>query len=272
MNQEEEIELPEIKKGKKDKSKKKEPKEKPHKEEKEKTKKKDKTDKGKKNKQKRNEKISDATIEEQPLEEIIEIENQTQQGIHQFGSTIFEGKKKRRSSSSLKKYIGDHLGLPDIEEIREIIEPFEVDVQNDFQILFVDRTNRLFYHSHMSECVTIVTKYNIFFFNSRLQLQENEEPIQINEIRKISTSLERDNAIIIHLDDFMTELLMTPFKVELTAILADRYHEITGQDLQIQFSNLVEFPISEDTMFEVNFVPAQEGVRMTLFCKSAQTQ
>jgi hypothetical protein len=89
-------------------------------------------------------------------------------------------------------------------------------------------------------------------------------------LEKISTSTERDNAIVLHLPDYKSELLMTPYKTELIGILVSRFRALTERDLAVVFSNVIDFPVNEETLFEVDFIPAAEGVRMTLFCKSAR--
>jgi hypothetical protein len=177
---------------------------------------------------------------------------------------LFTGKKKRRPSSASKKFICDHIGIADSEEVSAVLT-----THGDSGVHFIDRTSRLTNHSHMSECVCLISDTRFYILNSRLLPEAENCPFQITSIQKISTSEERDNAIVIHLPNYRSELLMTPYKVELVAVLVQRFREITEKDLEVRFSNVIEFPVSDVALLEVNVVPAAEGVRMTLFCKSA---
>jgi hypothetical protein len=195
----------------------------------------------------------------------LDITVQEDESLRQLDRELFTGKKKRRPSSASKRFICDHVGVGDSEEIAVLLRD-----HNDQGVRFLDRTSRLASHSHMSECMCLVADTNVYILNSRLVPDANLPCFPIESIQKISTSEERDNAIVIHLPNFRSELLMTPYKVVLITVLVKRFREITETDLEVKFSNILEFPVSEVALFEVNFIPAAEGVRMTLFCKSAQ--
>ena len=199
-----------------------------------------------------------------------ECETPEQCEIRDQVTALFTGKKRRRESSigpNGKRFIGDHLGIADNEDLIAVLSDF-----GDHQIKFVDRTSRLSCRSHMSECVCVVSEKNIFLLTTRLAFADDLGPIPIEGIQKVSTSRERDNAVVIHLDNFKTELLMMPTKVEFVGVLMFLYAALTGRALQVEFSNTVEFPVNAETLFEVDFIPAVEGVKMTLFCRSAQQQ
>jgi hypothetical protein len=189
---------------------------------------------------------------------------QEDETLRELDREIFTGKKKRRPSSASKKFIRDHVGMGDSEDIAVLLRTHE-----DNGVRFMDRTSRLANHSHMSECICLVSDTRVYILNSRLMPDSDIPPFLISTIEKISTSEERDNAIVIHLPKFRSELLMTPYKIELVAVLVKRFREITERELEVRFSNVVEFPVSVVSLFEVDFIPAAEGVRMTLFCKSA---
>ena len=183
-------------------------------------------------------------------------------------TALFTGKKRRRESSigpSGKQFIGDHLGIAENEDLVAFIANF-----GDRQVKFVDRTSRLSCRSHMSECVCLVSERNIFLLTTRLAFADDLSPIPIESIQKVSTSRERDNAVVVHLADFKTELLMMPNKVEFVGVLMFLHKALTGNELEVNFSNQVEFPVNDETLFEVDFIQAVEGVKMTLFCRSAQ--
>jgi hypothetical protein len=188
-----------------------------------------------------------------------------QQEIRDLAETIIRNKKRRRPSSEMKKFIGDHIGVGDSEEITALLEE-----NGDACPLFIDRTSHLELHSHMSECLCLVAEKKVYMLDNRLRTLEDQLPIEIETLEKISTSTERDNAIVLHLPDYRSELLMTPFKTELIGILVNRFRALTGRDIEVVFSNVVDFPVNAETLFEVDFIPAAEGVRMTLFCKSVR--
>jgi hypothetical protein len=122
----------------------------------------------------------------------------------------------------------------------------------------------------MSECLCLVAEKNVYMLDNHMLLLEGESPIAIETLEKISTSTERDNAVVLHLPDYRSELLMTPFKAELIGILVNRFRALAERELEVVFGNVIEFAVNSETLFEVDFIPAAEGVKMTLFCKSSR--
>lgn len=182
----------------------------------------------------------------------------------QTADAFFRGKKHRRESSASKIFIGDHLGMQDETSVDQIL--FSFSPPED--LYFADHCTRLTNRNHMEDCGFIVTTNHICITNTRLNAYIIPEPILIQDIISLSTSQETDNAVVIHLPNFNSELIMTSFKIELMKVLYDRYVAITGKDLHIKFNNAIEFDVNEDTVFEFDFVRANDGVRMTLFIKA----
>jgi hypothetical protein len=194
-----------------------------------------------------------------------DVESPDQVAIRELAESLVTNKKRRRPSSEMKKFLGDQIGVGNSDEIAALLE------QNDDACpLFIDRTSRLALHSHMSECLCLVAEKNVYMLDNRMALLEDEVPIRIEHIEKLSTSTERDNAVVLHLPEYKSELLMSPYKTELIGILVSRFRALTGRDLEVVFANVVDFPVNAETLFEVDFIPAAEGVRMTVFCKSAR--
>ena len=187
--------------------------------------------------------------------------------LKQLGTRLFEGKKIRRTSSNTKLYIGDHIGVSDISEYQSIIEEF-----NGEHLLFADRLSRLTDRSHMAESVLFVLTNHFCILNSRLGPNDTIPTYEIGLIQKISTSKQTDNAIVIHLPDYHSELLMTPFKTELVSILYQQYQAITRNELPIEFQDTIRLPVSEAADFEINFVRGGSGVKMTLFCVASESR
>lgn len=200
---------------------------------------------------------------------LLDVESQERKEIRDKATTLVNGRKRRRESSvgpTSKRFIGDHIGATDTEEIMSVLEE-----NGDTNVNFADGISRLAQHSHMTENLFIVSDKNCYILSTRtLSLAEGTQPIPIDSIEKLSTSTERDNAIIVHLPEYRSELIMTPNKTELIGTLVHVYEEVTKSDLQVEFSNAVEFLVNSDTMFEVDFIPGREGVKMTVLCKGAQ--
>jgi hypothetical protein len=194
-----------------------------------------------------------------------DLESPEQARIRELAESLVANRKRRRPSSEMKKFLGDHIGVGNSDEIAALLEQHD-----DACPLFIDRTSRLALHSHMSECLCLVAEKNVYVLDNRMALLDGEAPIPIDAIERLSTSTERDNAVVLHLPDYRSELLMTPYKTELIGILVSRYRELAGRDLEVAVANGVDFPVSAETTFEVDFIPAAEGVRMTVFCKSAR--
>jgi hypothetical protein len=177
---------------------------------------------------------------------------------------FFRGKKHRRESSSSKLFIGDHMGVSDSPEVESILSSFTP--REEFY--FADHCTRLANRNHMEDCCIMVSTHFLFIMNNRLQHLLTDGPIPISKIIKIGTSQETDNAVVLFLPEFNSELIMTSFKIELMDILIERYKSITDKDIQVVFSNIIEFEVNETTIFEFDFVRANDGVRMTLFIKA----
>ncbi|EAY08963.1 Myosin tail family protein [Trichomonas vaginalis G3] len=182
----------------------------------------------------------------------------------QAADAFFKGKKHRRESSASKYYIGDHLGMHEDNVVDQIL--FSFSPPED--LYFADHCTRLTNRNHMEDCGFIVTTNHICITNTRLNAYIIPNPIPISDIKSISTSLETDNAVVIHLPEYNSELIMTSFKIELMKVLMDRFKAITNRELEIKFSNVLEFDVDDSTSFEFDFVRANDGVRMTLFIKA----
>ena len=191
------------------------------------------------------------------------VESPDQVSLRKSANKFFKNKKRRRASSECKKFVCDHIGLTEIHEIDDILSD-----HNDEGILFSDRTSRLSNRSHMSECVCIVSSNYIYILNSRLEFEENMEAIPIASIQKLATSKVSDNAVVIFLDNFNSQLLMTPYKIELMMVLKNQYKNITDKNLEIVFSNEIDFSVNSGTIFEINFIETKDGVKMSLYSKA----
>ncbi|OHT16063.1 Myosin tail family protein [Tritrichomonas foetus] len=192
------------------------------------------------------------------------VETPEQVKLRKSADKFFKSKKKRRTSSMNKKFVCDHIGLTEIPEVSDLLTDHQ-----DEGILFSDRTSRLSNRTHMSECVCLISTNYVYILNSRLEFEDDLDAIPISSIHKIVTSKVTDNAVIIFLDDYKTQLLLTPYKIELMMVLKNQYRNLTNEELEIDFLNSIDFPVNEDTIFEVNFIQTKDGVKMTLFCKSA---
>lgn len=190
-------------------------------------------------------------------------ESPEQQQLRNEAQEFFHDKKKRRASSVRKKFFNDHIGLSEVNEISDLLSE-----NNDEGVLFSDRTSRLSHRSHMAECIFIISTNFIYFLNSHLGFEEDMEPLPISSLKEVSTSTEEDNAVLLLFDDYKSQLFMTPYKIELMMILKTQFRKCTGEELKFTFSDVVEFPVSADTVFEVNFIQTTDGIRMTLYCKA----
>ena len=226
-----------------------------------KDKKKDKKDKDKK--KKKNEEDEDTEHKKQRPQSV-EITDPVLLEKQKRANEFFSQKKHRRLSSPSKAFIGDHLGVLKIPDIVETLNQFNPPEK----LLFSDHCTRLTSRNHMEDCSLLVTTNYMFILNNRLQHLLTNNPISIENIIKIETSLETDNTVVFFLPGYDSELIMSSYKIELMQIIADRYKEINGRDLEIRFSNIIEFEINEDTIFEFDFVRANDGIRMTLFVKA----
>lgn len=206
---------------------------------------------------------TNATTESSQADGEYIFESPEQQQLRNESEEFFKNKKKRRASSVRKKFFNDHIGLSEVNEISDLLAE-----NNDEGILFSDRTSRLSHRSHMSECIFIISTNFIYFLNSHLGFEEDMEPLPISTLKEVATSTEEDNAIILLFDDYKSQLFMTPYKIELMMILKSQYKKCTGEDLKFTFSDVVEFPVNADTLFEVNFIETTDGIRMTLYCKA----
>lgn len=177
---------------------------------------------------------------------------------------FFKHKKHRRVSSAGKLFIVDHLSIYADSGIDQILHSFNPPEE----LFFADACSRLTNRNHMEDCGFIITTNHICITNTKLNAYIIPKPIKITAIKFISTSLETDNAVSIHLPDYNSELVMSSYKIELMKVLMDRYKAIKKTDLEIKFTNIIEFDVNDDTSFEFNFVRAHDGVRMTLFIKT----
>ena len=218
----------------------------------------------KKDKKKKKDDSTEEELELKRQRSSVEITDPVLLEKQERANKFFNRKKHRRLSSPSKVFIGDHLGVLEIPDIVETLNQFNPPEK----LYFADHCTRLTNRNHMEDCSLLVTTNYMFILNNRLQHLLTMNPISIANIIKIQTSLETDNAVAFILPGYDSELIMSSFKIELMQIICDRYKELNGKELDIQFTNIIEFDINEDTIFEFDFVRATDGIRMTLFVKA----
>ncbi|OHT10766.1 Myosin tail family protein [Tritrichomonas foetus] len=216
----------------------------------------------KRNAKQTKEKPSFKPAEVLPAENEFIFESLEQKKLREESDIFFEKKKKRRASSFRKKFYNDHIGLNDIAEVSDLLTQ-----HNDEGILFSDKTSRLAARTHMTECICLVSTNYIYFLDTHLDFDDDFNILPISDIIKVITSKESDNAVVIFFGDYKSQLILTPYKIELMMILKNQYKMLTENDLDFEFSNSIEFPVNKDTMLEASFVETKDGVKMTLFCK-----
>eukprot|EP01080_Neovahlkampfia_damariscottae_P000976 gene976-9883_t len=171
-------------------------------------------------------------------EYFIELKNTVNDALYQ--------KKERRALSLNKVYLSDYLQYTKNAQLQQVMKEYK----NEGGVLFSDeyfKPVRKFMGHRVDKLSLLVTPKSINFIE---RVKEKKQfvtkvvyKLRIDDIQSISLSTLSDNFIVIHSKKQNTEEMFGENinKTELISVLFDQYRKLTNQDLQINFSDSIQY-------------------------------
>nr|CAD7408549.1 unnamed protein product [Timema poppensis] len=163
-------------------------------------------------------------------------------------SDIMFGKKERRRFSINRNFVGDYIGLDSRPMLQSIIGRRE-------KVAFAEVVKK--YDRRFKVCLRdlILTSRSILLVG-RAQVRKGPEKGKFIEVLKrkldfenindVSLSTLQDDFIILHMKEDYDSLLEVVFKTEFLMQLAKKYKAQLSRDLNVKFSNSLEFRVKKE--------------------------
>nr|CAD7461900.1 unnamed protein product [Timema tahoe] len=171
-----------------------------------------------------------------------------QQLQKQEAADIMFGKKERRRFSINRNFVGDYIGLDSRPMLQSIIGRRE-------KVAFAEVVKK--YDRRFKVCLRdlILTSRSILLVG-RAQVRKGPEKGKFIEVLKrkldfenindVSLSTLQDDFIILHMKEDYDSLLEVVFKTEFLMQLAKKYKAQLSRDLNVKFSNSLEFRVKKE--------------------------
>ncbi|XP_034243725.1 unconventional myosin-Ie-like isoform X2 [Thrips palmi] len=162
----------------------------------------------------------------------------------QEAAALFCGKKERRRLSVHRHFIGDYLGVSNHPELHSLVGRRE----RIFFSISVTKYDRRFKPSDRD---LIITSRSLFLTSYEPGSGDHrnypiiKRNIPFPNISHVSLSTLQDDFVVIHVKDDYDSLLTVPLKTEFLYALHKRYGAQVGRQLNIHFSNCVEFSVKK---------------------------
>ncbi|KAJ5074102.1 hypothetical protein M0811_00730 [Anaeramoeba ignava] len=172
----------------------------------------------------------------------------------------FFDKKERRRSSDLKEFKGDSLGLENKKAIKKYLSK-----SNNSKILFSGKVQKMNKRNKIQERVLMVT--DEFVYNLDPGSYKSKREISINKINSIAVSNLPDNFFVIKVNDEYDYLFISPNKTEIISRIIGAYQKLTGNPLNLLFSDQIEYDCRGKDVKELVFSKTEDGIKTQIFQK-----
>lgn len=163
-------------------------------------------------------------------------------------AVLFHCKKQRKPNSLNRKFMGDYIGLDFQPAIQALVGRKE-------KIFFADVIKKFDRNFKVARRDLILTNSVIFLIGREKFKKIKNKPvyqevvkrrIEFESINDVSLSTFKDDLVVIHVRDSYDSLLEILFKTEFLYCLSKKYYAKMGRNLNILFSNKLEFKIKKE--------------------------
>ncbi|KAJ1080755.1 hypothetical protein NDU88_000948 [Pleurodeles waltl] len=167
--------------------------------------------------------------------------------MREEASNIVLNKKERRHNSINRNFVGDYIGIENRPELKQFVGRRE-------RIDFSDTVTKYDRRFKIVKRDLILTPKFLYLIGREKVKQGPEKgmikevlkrKIELEKIQSVSMSTLQDDFFIIHEAQY-DSVLESMFKTEFLSLLYKRYEERTQKQLQLKFSNLLEFKVKKD--------------------------
>ncbi|XP_069506360.1 unconventional myosin-Ie-like isoform X2 [Ambystoma mexicanum] len=167
--------------------------------------------------------------------------------MREEASSIVLNKKERRRNSINRNFVGDYIGIENRPELKQFVGRRE-------RIDFADTVTKYDRRFKTVKRDLILTP-KLLYLIGREKVKQGPEKGMIKEVLKRKIELEKiqcvslstlqDDFIIVHEAQY-DSVLESIFKTEFLSLLYKRYEERTQKQLQLKFSNQLDFKVKKD--------------------------
>lgn len=166
----------------------------------------------------------------------------------------FMGVKVRRRTSMYRQYRGDYLNAASNQIILKLLEK-----QGDRHVLFADSVVKLSKSGKIKRQALMITDVAAYILDA--QWGNLKRRIALQAIEKVCLSELSDNFFAIIVPSEYDNLLASTRKTEIVTVLVEATKKITGNPLEVVFSNRFEYYVGSDSIREVSFEQVEGGVK-----------
>ncbi|KAI8809341.1 myosin IF [Cladochytrium replicatum] len=174
---------------------------------------------------------------------------------------IMYGKKERKRFSINREFLGDYLGFLDNPVLKSLLGKNE-------KAIFADIITKYDRKFKSVERQLLVTETHLFMIGEEKEksgpnkgkfVKVVKRKIGIQDIAGVSLSTKADDFFVLHVKNDYDTVMENPLKTEFLTVLSERYRLITGQMLDLSFSDNIKYTVKKTTwqsggVFEIHFV------------------
>ncbi|KAI8803169.1 P-loop containing nucleoside triphosphate hydrolase protein, partial [Cladochytrium replicatum] len=175
---------------------------------------------------------------------------------------IMFGKKERKRFSINREFLGDYLGFLDNPILKSLLG------RKNEKAIFADTVTKYDRKFKSIERQLLVTETHLFMIGEEKEksgpnkgkfVKVVKRKIGIQDIAGVSLSTKADDFFVLHVKNDYDTVMENPLKTELLTVLSERYGIVTGQMLDLTFSDKIKYTVKKTTwqsggVCEIHFV------------------
>ncbi|CAL1404798.1 unnamed protein product [Linum trigynum] len=172
----------------------------------------------------------------------------------------FMGVKVRRKASLHREVKGDYIDVPSHPRLMKILQK-----QGDKHILFADKVLKFTASGKMKRRILLITDFAIYILDPENDVLKRR--IAMAAVEKLCLSELSDNFLAIIIPTEYDLLMASTRKTEIVTVLVEHTKSSSNYELDVEFSNSIEYQAAADLTKEVQFEEVEGGVRTRILRK-----
>lgn len=187
-----------------------------------------------------------------------------------FIANIFRGNKERQRNSVNRQFLGDYISYELNFEMQNLIRQHS----SQESVIFADQAVKLNRRNKPERRDFIITD-QAFYVIARAAKNNQvfyklTRRTALADIQSLSLSSLADNFLVMHIPREYDNLLENDKKTEIVAILMEYYQALTGRQLQINFSDRIQYKVKSGDTRELVFM-RNDGAHSAALKKAGRT-
>jgi len=160
---------------------------------------------------------------------------------------LFGRNKPRRRESIRRYYVGDYLGVAQNPDVQKLLHK-----HGDRNILFADEVDKINKKYKVQRRVLLLSAKAVYNLGTGKYALNRR--INIDRINKVSVSQKADNVFVLHVTGEYDYVYAAERKTEFLTALADEYLLLTGNKLDINFTDNIAYLLKNKSTASIVFM------------------